>query len=302
MAHHGESEGRTGADRGPEPGADVRAGLRETYGKLAEQGGSWAGGCCGAPGAAAGLGRAGKTEPASGGEPRMAGPFLGCGDSVSLAELRPGETVLDLGCGAGRDCFLAAEAVGATGRVVGVDMTPAMLETARANRERLGAENVEFRFGEIEHLPVADASVDVVISNCVISLSRDRDLVFREAFRVLRPGGRLAVSDMMTDGPVPEALRESLGEAAQAIVEESDYVASLRAAGFEEIGVRRAYPEVALPAGRLERLRASGVKGRVAVVRIAETGEEELVELGGDAGERVAVRSFSGGVRARKPN
>ena len=167
---------------------------------------------------------------------------LGCGDPISLAELHPGQVVLDLGSGGGIDCFLAGQKVGATGLVIGVDMTPAMLDRARANKKTLAADNVEFRLGEIEHLPVADAQVDVIISNCVINLSPDKSQVFREAYRVLKPGGKLAVSDIVTDGPLPADIRESLSAWASCVagaLDVKDYLAAIQQAGFVEISLSR---------------------------------------------------------------
>jgi len=177
--------------------------------------------------------------------PEGANLGLGCGNPVALASLAPGETVLDLGAGAGFDCFLAAERVGPTGRVIGVDMTPEMVEKARANALSGGFANVEFRLGEIEALPMADASVDAVISNCVLNLSADRPRVLAETMRVLRPGGRVMISDLVSDRPMPDFVansKESLvGCLPVGIVE---YRADLAAAGFTAIGVdkRQRYP------------------------------------------------------------
>lgn len=171
----------------------------------------------------------------------VTGLSLGCGDPISLAQLQPGQVVLDLGSGGGIDCFLAAERVGASGRVIGVDMTPAMLEKAARNREQLGAQNVEFRQGVIEALPVAADSVDVIISNCVINLSPDKPAVFREAYRVLKPGGRLAVSDMVTQGHFTPQERADMSAWAGCITgaeDVADYVAAMRAAGLTQISVR----------------------------------------------------------------
>lgn len=165
---------------------------------------------------------------------------LGCGNPVALADLAPGETVLDLGSGAGFDAFLAARKVGDDGRVVGVDMTPAMLDRARANAREGGYGNVEFRLGEIEHLPVADASVDVVISNCVINLSPEKGQVFLEAFRVLRPGGRLLVADMVVVAEMPERVRSSVAAYISCIagaISRERYLALIRRAGFAGVEV-----------------------------------------------------------------
>src|SRR3984885_4619845 len=163
---------------------------------------------------------------------------LGCGNPTALIELKPGEVVLDLGSGGGIDVLLSAKRVGPTGKAYGLDMTDEMLALARANQQQAGVENVEFLKGEIENIPLPDASVDVVISNCVINLSADKDRVLREAFRVLKPGGRFAVSDVVIRGEVPEAVRQSMmlwvGCIAGAL-EENDYIAKLEAAGFTNI-------------------------------------------------------------------
>jgi len=165
---------------------------------------------------------------------------LGCGNPTALAELKPGETVLDLGSGGGIDVLLSARRVGPTGKAYGLDMTDEMLALARENQRKAGVENVEFLKGEIEAIPLPDNSVDVIISNCVINLSGDKDAVLREAFRVLKPGGRFAVSDVVTRGSVPEALRRDMllwvGCIAGAL-DEDDYRAKLSAAGFEAITV-----------------------------------------------------------------
>ena len=165
---------------------------------------------------------------------------LGCGNPTALAELRDGETVLDLGSGGGIDVLLSARRVGPSGKAYGLDMTDNMLTLARENQKKAGAENVEFLKGEIEAIPLPDSSVDVIISNCVINLSADKDKVLREAFRVLKPGGRFAVSDVVTRGAIPEAVRRNMllwvGCIAGAL-DENDYRKRLAAAGFEAIGI-----------------------------------------------------------------
>jgi SAM-dependent methyltransferase len=163
---------------------------------------------------------------------------FGCGNPTAISAMKPGEVVLDLGSGGGIDCFLAAKMVGETGRVYGVDMTPEMIALARKNAEKVGATNVEFRLGEIEQLPIESDAIDVIISNCVINLSPDKDRVFREAFRVLKPGGRLQVSDIVWTKPVPDSIKNDMeawaGCIAGALLE-SEYLGKIEAAGFADV-------------------------------------------------------------------
>jgi arsenite methyltransferase len=164
----------------------------------------------------------------------------GCGDPITLASLQPGQTVLDLGSGAGLDCFFAAKKVGEAGLVIGVDMTPEMIERARSSAERLNIQNVEFRQGYLEDLPVESNTVDVIISNCVINLSPDKSRVFSEALRALKPGGKLAVSDIVTDGPLPELIKKSLSAWAGCVagaVEAKEYIGMMEAVGFTNVSV-----------------------------------------------------------------
>ena len=199
------------------PKKDVREKVREGYATIAVGAGSSAGGCCGTTPAftpdalAQSIGYAAADLAVT---PDGANMGLSCGNPTALASLRPGEVVLDLGSGGGFDCFIAGPKVGPTGRVIGVDMTAEMVGKARANvasyRERTGLDNVEFRLGEIEALPVADGSVDVVISNCVLNLSPDKPRVWSEIARVLKPGGRVAVSDLALVQPLPDAVREDV--------------------------------------------------------------------------------------------
>lgn len=172
--------------------------------------------------------------------PEGANLGLGCGNPLALSDLKQGETVVDLGSGAGFDCFLAARKVGPTGRVIGVDMTPDMIEKARGNAKKAEASHVEFRLGEIEHLPVADGSADMIISNCVINLSTDKPQVFREALRVLKPGGRLMVSDLVLNRTLPRSVMESVAAYAGCIsgaMLKEDYLLAMREAGFEDVAV-----------------------------------------------------------------
>jgi SAM-dependent methyltransferase len=165
---------------------------------------------------------------------------LGCGDPVSIASLNPGETVLDLGSGGGIDCFLAARQVGDSGHVIGVDMTDDMLAKANASKARMGVTNVEFRKGQIEALPVENDSIDVILSNCVINLSPDKAAVFAEAFRVLKPGGRVSISDIVTEGEFSDALRADLAKWAECVtgaIDVNAYIGQMQAAGFVDITV-----------------------------------------------------------------
>jgi arsenite methyltransferase len=172
--------------------------------------------------------------------PEGANLGLGCGNPVALASLQEGETVLDLGSGAGLDCFLASQKVGQTGKVIGVDMTPEMVNKARRSAEKGSYTNVEFRLGEIENLPVADHSIDVVLSNCVINLSPDKRRVFQEAFRVLKPGGRIMISDIVLTRQLPAFIKESVAgyiACVSGAMMRDEYVACIEAAGFQTIKV-----------------------------------------------------------------
>ena len=165
---------------------------------------------------------------------------LGCGNPTAVASLKEGEIVLDLGAGAGIDCFLASSKVGPSGRVIGVDMTPEMIDRARENARQNGYTNVEFRLDEIENLPVADSSIDVIISNCVINLSPEKDRVFQEAFRVLKPGGRMLVSDIVLSKPLPKAIHESADVYTACVAGamlRDDYIQEIKTAGFQNVEV-----------------------------------------------------------------
>ncbi len=230
----------------------VKQVVREGYARIVQQGSSCGcspvSSCCGSTDLAQDVSKKiGYTEEELKTVPEGANLGLGCGNPVALASLREGETVLDLGSGAGFDCFLAADKVGSSGRVIGVDMTPEMIEKARENARKGNYGNVEFRLGEIENLPVADNSADAVISNCVINLAPDKSRVFMEAFRVLKPGGRLMVSDIVLLKELPDFIKNSIeayiGCLSGAIMRD-EYVGAIKAAGFQDI---RIIDETAFP-------------------------------------------------------
>jgi arsenite methyltransferase len=223
---------------------EIRKVVRKGYAKIAKQDSSCCAAgksCCGSTDLAQDISRnIGYTEAELKAVPEGANLGLGCGNPVALASLKEGETVLDLGSGAGFDCFLAARKVGDSGRVIGIDMTPEMLEKARGNAVKGNYSNVEFRLGEIENLPAADHSVDAVISNCVINLSPEKKKVFAEAYRVLKPGGRLMVSDIVLLKELPEVVKNSI-EAYVGCVSgaalKDEYLRAIKAAGFQDVRI-----------------------------------------------------------------
>ncbi len=241
--------GTEGDDARTNP-SDIKSDVRERYGKVATTASS----CCGGGSSSPTLStQVGYSDEEVSSVPEGADLGLGCGNPVAIASLEPGHTVLDLGSGAGFDCFLAARQVGESGHVIGVDMTDEMLARARANAEKGDYANVEFRRGEIENLPVDDASVDVVISNCVINLSPDKPRVFAEMLRVLEPGGRFFVSDLTLLEPLPDSVRSSAAAYSACVAGallRDEYLELLRAAGFEDVRVtsQSSYPLDALAA------------------------------------------------------
>ena len=224
--------------------SEIKKKVREGYAQIAKKESSYCASvspCCGSADLAQTTSKnIGYTDEELGSIPEGANLGLGCGNPVALASLAKGETVLDLGSGAGFDCFLAANRVGKEGRVIGVDMTPEMIEKARENAQKGNYQNVEFRLGEIENIPAADNSVNVVISNCVINLSPDKKRVFEEAFRVLKPGGRLMVSDIVLLKELPDFIKNAVaayvGCIAGALIKD-EYLEAIREAGFDEVEI-----------------------------------------------------------------
>ena len=219
---------------------ETRTLVREHYANVARSATGCAPACCGSIPAGSAASTLGYSTEEASSAPEGADLGLGCGNPTAIASLREGETVLDLGAGGGFDCFIAARQVGPTGHVIGVDMTPDMVSRARANARKINATNVEFRLGEIEHLPVADASIDAILSNCVINLSPEKSAVFHEAFRVLRPGGRLAISDVVATGPIPVELQNQAAALAGCVAGAApldEVRAMLRTSGFTDISV-----------------------------------------------------------------
>jgi ubiquinone/menaquinone biosynthesis C-methylase UbiE len=231
---------------------EVKKVVRKNYADIAKQKGSCCGpqtpvvpikasSCCGAPPTAKDMSKKmGYSEEELAKLPEGANLGLGCGNPVALASLKEGDTYVDLGSGAGIDCFLAAEKVGKTGKVIGVDMTPEMIDRARENAKKAGIDNIEFRLGEIEHLPVADNTVDVITSNCVINLSPDKKAVFKDAFRVLKPGGKIMISDIVLLKELPEAVINSakayVGCVAGALLKD-EYLKIVKESGFENVEI-----------------------------------------------------------------
>jgi len=233
---------------------EIRKVVRESYAKIATRAGS----CCGPANFASCCSpqetvneAIGYSDEELGTLPEGANLGLGCGNPIAQASLKEGEVVLDLGSGGGIDCFLAANTVGKNGRVIGVDMTPEMIEKARENGRKGGYDNVDFRLGEIENLPVADNSVDAVISNCVINLSPDKGRVFSEAYRTLKPGGRVMVSDIVLLKELPESIKSSIEAYVGCVAgasKKDDYLATIVVAGFKDVKV---VSEVQMGSGEL---------------------------------------------------
>jgi len=221
---------------------EVKDYVKKRYGEIARNTGSCGSSCgCGCgPSSTDTAMQIGYSKDELGNIPEASNMGLGCGNPTALASLKEGETVLDLGSGGGIDAFLAAQKVGETGKVIGVDMTEDMIQKSERTAQKFDHKNVEFRLGEIENLPVKDNSVDVIISNCVINLSPNKEKVFKEAFRVLKPSGRILISDIVTEGDLPEQVQKSISAWAGCVAgaqEKNQYLATIRNAGFKEVNI-----------------------------------------------------------------
>lgn len=222
--------------------SEVKEYVKKSYGEIALNAGSCGSSCgcgCGPSSTDTAL-QIGYSKTELGDIPEAANMGLGCGNPTGLASLKEGETVLDLGSGGGIDAFLAAKKVGETGNVIGVDMTKEMIQKAKDNAQKFGYKNVEFRLGEIENLPVEDNSIDVIISNCVINLAPDKEKVFGEAYRVLKPNGRILISDIVTEGDLPEEIQKSISAWAGCVAgaqEKNQYLDTIRNAGFNKVNI-----------------------------------------------------------------
>ncbi len=229
--------------------------------------------------------------------PKGANLGLGSGNPIALTEILEGETVLDLGSGAGVDCFLAVNKVGKTGKVIGIDMTPQMIDKARKNAKKGNYTNVEFRLGEIEHMPIADSSVDLIISNCVINLSIDKAQVFREAYRVLKPGGRLLISDIVLNHEFPNIIKKSLkgtpGCVSGAMVKEN-YLNTIEKAGFEKVELLEG--KIIKP-----RIKSINIKQNLMKRKLKVYNKEIEVELTQEEDDRLANSIMKAHIRAFKP-
>ena len=278
---------------------EIKKSVRESYGRIALNEGS----CCGTGQSQCGDGSQvqeidskaiGYSDTQINSVPEGANLGLGCGNPTSISSIKDGETVLDLGLGAGFDCFLASEKAGKNGRVIGVDMTPEMIDAARKNRLKGKYENVEFRLGEIENLPVQNDDVDLIISNCVINLSPDKQRVFQEAFRVLKPGGRIMVSDIVLQGDLPDEVRNSAAAYAGCIsgaIQESEYLEIIETAGFTDVKVVESTQQVSI--GKESDLKLGVMSNKSSTETVADNADSE-------SASHWSTSSIT--VSARKPN
>jgi len=281
----------------------VRKRVREGYAKIAQEGLCRTDvSCCGDASSYEEMGKKmGYSEEALRSVPEGANMGLGCGNPVALASLKEGETVVDLGSGAGLDCFIAAGKVGEKGRIIGVDMTPQMIDKARENARKGNYKNVEFRLGEIENLPVADNTADAVISNCVINLSSNKKRVFEEAFRVLKPGGRAMVSDIVLLQEIPDAIKKRAHPAScieHAMMKEK-YIETIQQAGFQDVRIVKEtqYSEEVVDNPNAKVIVANAAKDRHEMRSVSELKKTEKEML-----RKILTSTMSIGVSATKPS